>query len=107
MKKRMILAMLLLTACGGETEATETTSAAVSANLEGTYDFLLDESDVAAGLHAKCGTDAACWAEIQKDARTEKIRFSRNAAGQVVFTSFSIDGAREVANTIQLVPFSL
>ena len=95
MKKLMILTVLALTACGGETESTETTSAAVSASLEGTYDFVLDQSDVATRLRAKCGSDAACWAEIQKDSQTEKIRFSKSATGQFVFTSFSIDGAKE------------
>lgn len=95
MKKLMMAAVLGLAACGGETESTEATSAAVSASLEGTYDFLLDQSDVGPKLRAKCAGDAACWSEVQKDAQTEKIRFSKNAAGQMVFTSFSIDGSKE------------
>ena len=95
--KRLALAMVLgVAACGGETnESTETTSAAVSASLDGTYDFLLDQSDVGAKLKEKCAGDRACWDEVQAEADKEKIRFSRNAAGQFVFTSFAIDGAKE------------
>lgn len=95
MKKLMIVAVLGVAACGGETESTETTSAAVSASLEGTYDFVLDQSDVGTKLRAKCAGDAACWSEFQKDAQTEKIRFSRNDTGQLVFTSFSVEGTKE------------
>ena len=95
--KKIVIAMVLgAAACGGETtESTETTSAAVSDSLDGTYDFVLDQSDVAAKLRTKCAGDAACWNEILKDAQTEKIRFSRNATGQFVFTSFSVEGAKE------------
>lgn len=98
MKKLMIAAMVGVTllACGDETpETTGTTNAAVAESLEGTYDFVLDASDVAPKLRAKCGADKACWDEIQKDAQSEKIRFRKNAAGQVVFTSFGIDGGKE------------
>lgn len=96
---KLVIAMMVgvaAAACGGETtESTETTSAAVSTSLEGTYDFLLDQSDVGAKLKEKCAGDRACWDEIQAEANKEKIRFSRNAAGQFVFSSFAIEGAKE------------
>jgi hypothetical protein len=97
MKTKMMLGMVCvaLAACGGENENTATTSAAIVGSLDGTYDFVLDASDVAPKLRAKCGADKACWEEIEKDAQTEKIRFSKNAAGELVFTSFSIEGSKE------------
>lgn len=97
--KKLMMAMVLgalgVAACGSESESTETTSAAVSSSLEGTYDFLLDQSDVGAKLEGKCAGDRACWDEVQAEADKEKIRFARNAAGQFVFTSFSIDGPKQ------------
>jgi hypothetical protein len=95
MKKLMIATVLGVAACGGEPEATETTSAAVSASLEGTYDFLLDQSDVGTKLRGECAGDRACWDEVQDEANKEKIRFTRSAKGELVFTSFAIAGAKE------------
>jgi hypothetical protein len=92
------------TACGGnDSEPTAETSASVVAGLEGTYDFLLDASDVAARIRARCASDshgdesraASCWSEIEKEASTEKIRFSRNSAGQLVYTSFGVASGKE------------
>jgi hypothetical protein len=95
MKKLMIAAVLGVAACGGESESTETTSAAVSVSLEGTYDFLLEQSDVGTKLREECGGKRECWDEIQAEANKEKIRFKRGASGQLVFTSFAIEGAKE------------
>lgn len=76
-------------------------SALVVSRLDGTYDFDLDASDVAGKVRARCaetaGGDASksasCFDEARNEARDEKIRFSRNAAGQVVWASFAVDAS--------------
>jgi hypothetical protein len=94
--KKLMIGLVCVAACGGETsETTGTTNAAVASSLEGTYDFLLEPSDVGTKLRAECGADRACWDEVQSEANKEKIRFSRGEGGQLVFTSFGIDGATE------------
>lgn len=98
MKKLMMtatVAALGVAACGGESEPTEKTSAAISASLEGTYDFLLEQSDVAAPLREKCAADAKCWNEIREEADKEKIRFTRDTSGQLVFSSYGIEDGKE------------
>lgn len=82
--------------------STSPTSSAVEA-LSGTYDFVLASSDVGKKLRAQCdasgGGDtsraAQCWSEVEHDAANEKIRFSRNEEGQLVFTSFGVDNGKE------------
>lgn len=87
---------------GASPETTATTaSPLVVARLEGTFAFDLDASDVADGFHARCTKDAggdaakadACYAAIRNEARAEKVRFAKNAEGQLVFTSFGPDEA--------------
>lgn len=92
--------------CGaGAGEASSSTSSALGAALTGTYDFVLEASDVAAKLRARCEAEgagdqaraAACWDEVRSDAATEKIRFSVNERGEPIFTSFALaEGAEEV-----------
>ena len=85
-------------ACNGSTDTGPTADA-----LTGTYDFVAASSDVAPELRAQCdarsGGDAAkaaqCWSDVQKETANEKIRFSRNAAGQLVFTSFGVEHGQE------------
>ncbi len=87
---------------GDVATSTSPTSPAVEA-LTGTYDFVLASSDVGAKLRAQCdassGGDASraaqCWSEVERDAANEKIRFSRNADGQLVFTSFGVENGKE------------
>ncbi len=82
---------------GSAGEATgKAPSALVTARLEGTFAFDLDASDVADGIHAKCEKEAsgdaakatACYDAIRKEARDEKVRFTKDGAGQLVYTSF-------------------
>lgn len=109
MASKTVLVLALVSACvlavgcsdggGGPPEDHATgkaPSALVAARLEGTFAFDLDASDVAATIHATCEKEApgdavksaACYAGVRKEARDEKVRFTRNAEGQLVYTSF-------------------
>lgn len=90
--------------CGGETSANvAATSSPLVEGLTGTYDFVLEASDVAAKFRDKCASESAgdkakaaqCFDAIKVEASQEKIRFSRNEAGALVWTSFSLEGERE------------
>jgi hypothetical protein len=94
-------------ACSGDAAEAETikaNTAALSPGLTGTYDFLLEASDVAAKFRANCTSDNAgdvkraeqCFDAVRAEAKLEKIRFSRNDDGELVFTSFGLEGDREV-----------
>lgn len=87
---KMLLAMLTMTmvGCVNEPAATD------GQGLEGTYDFVLESSDVAPKLREKCAGDAKCWQEIQAEADSEKIRFTRTAGG-LLYTSFEVEGGKE------------
>jgi hypothetical protein len=108
MKITSILASLTLSlvACTGSEGTVATSTSATSPEIEtltGTWDFVLASSDVGPKLRAQCDTsnagDAAraaqCWSDVQRDAANEKIRFSRNAEGQLVFTSFGVENGKE------------
>lgn len=82
-------------ACSGADPADAAATQALGQELEGTWDFVLDGSDVAAKLRARCNGDAACWSEIERDAQTDKIRFATSPAGQLVWTSFARDGDKK------------
>ena len=86
---RKLLTMLAMTVMGCSNEP-----AADNRDLEGTYDFVLESSDVAPKLREKCGGDAKCWQDIQDESSHEKIRFTRSANG-MIFTSFAIEGGKE------------
>jgi hypothetical protein len=101
----VLLASLSTMACSGPPGAatsTSPTSPAIDA-LTGTYDFVVASSDVGPKLQAQCTASSAgdaakaaqCWSDAQADAANEKIRFSRNADGQLVFTSFGVDQGQE------------
>jgi hypothetical protein len=99
---------LAASACSGTTPekpTTETSKAALTsgdsvAALAGTWGFVLDASDVAAKVRADCAgrfaADAtkrdACYDEVRTEGATEKIRFSRDAAGRSLWTSFGQKG---------------
>lgn len=98
MKTKSMIAIslaLALAACGGADPTEAAASSALGQALEGTYDFVLEDSDVAAKVRARCNGDAACWSEVQRDASTEKIRFTTTASGQLVWTSFARTGGKE------------
>jgi len=98
MKKTMamILACLTTAACSAN-EPTGTASAPISEGLEGTYDFVLEASDVAPKIREECAGDAACWNAIATQAAKEKIRFTRTANG-IRYTSFEIEGGKETVH---------
>ena len=92
-------------ACGGESNANVlSTSSPLVEGLTGTYDFVLEASDVAAKFRDKCSAEAGgdatrsaqCFDAIKQEASQEKIRFSRNEAGELVWTSFGVEDQREV-----------
>jgi len=120
------LGLLLVTACAGSAgadsaagstatpaQASQASQAEPAADLSGTWGFVLASSDVAAPMRERCdkssGGDAAktreCWAEITTQSAKEKIRFSRDAAGNTMWTSFEADGAKELVYV--LVPVEL
>jgi hypothetical protein len=84
----------------GATQAGE--APAPSATLAGTWAFVLEASDVADAIRARCaegsGGDAtksaACFAEVREEASREKIRF-RTAEGRTRFSSFADEGGKE------------
>lgn len=89
---------------GGSTAtATQAAQAEPTADLSGTWAFVLTKSDVAAPIKERCektnGGDAAkvtaCWNEIATQAANEKIRFGKDGAGHTVWTSFEVDGGKE------------
>lgn len=99
---KIVLTVLLLTACASAStpseDATGKASQSVtttSAALEGTYGFALAQSDVAAPLKERCKGDAACWTEIENEAKTEKIRFTKGENGQMVWRSFGEKEGKE------------
>lgn len=87
MKK--LLAMLMMTMVGCANDA-----ATDGQGLEGTYDFVLESSDVGPKLREGCAGDAKCWQDIQTEAGNEKIRFTRTASG-LLYTSFELEGGKE------------
>ena len=75
-----------------------------SADLAGTWGFVLAASDVAAPIRARCAKDfagdtqkaRACWNEVATEAAREKVRFATDGAGHTVWTSFGSEGATEI-----------
>lgn len=104
----------LLAACAGSSAtdpasgptatAAQASHAEPAADLSGTWGFVLASSDVAAPIRERCekscAGDAAktkdCLAEIATQAAKEKIRFSKDAAGNTMWTSFEAEGGKEV-----------
>jgi len=117
MKTTLSLAVLCslfsLAACAGSTandgslassSASSTAAQAEpAADLSGTWGFVLAASDVAAPLRERCAKSSnddaskskACFDEVDAQAKKEKIRFSKDASGKTVWTSFETDGAKE------------
>ncbi|HEY3819610.1 MAG TPA: hypothetical protein VGL81_20720 [Polyangiaceae bacterium] len=98
------LAPLVLAACASAAEpaATPTVSPIDTLRAGGSFGFVLDESDPGTKLHAKCDTEhpgdapgaAACYDAIRQIAAREGIRFSVDAAGHLVWTSFGAEDGK-------------
>ena len=97
---------LAVGACADRAEPQPTSQTAAASQAEritGTFAFVLDASDVATTLRARCDGDSggdvdrarACFDEIRAEAATEKIRFSRDAAGTMVWRSFGVKEGKE------------
>ncbi len=102
-----------LAACAGSTtndaalgsSASSSTAAAAEpvTDLSGTWAFVLAASDVAAPIRERCAKSSngdaakskACWSDIATQAAMEKIRFTKDASGKTVWTSFESDGTKE------------
>lgn len=82
------------------------TSQAQTDSVVGTWRFVFESSDPYAKMHDRCSAQhggdqaksAACLAEIKVEADQEKIRFARDAGGNVMWTSFAArsGGAEEL-----------
>lgn len=78
--------------------------ASPSAEILGTWAFVLTASDVDAPIRARCADEFAgdatkanaCWSEVAAEAAREKIRFATDGAGRTLWTSFGSEGAKEV-----------
>jgi hypothetical protein len=91
-------------ATGSNASPVAATKAEPAPDLSGTWAFVLASSDVAVPLREKCAKSSAndaaksqaCWDEIAQEAAREKIRFTKNTAGETVWTSFGSEGAKEI-----------
>ena len=91
-------------ATGSTAPLVAATKAEPAPDLSGTWAFALASSDVAAPLRDRCaassGNDAvktqACWEEVSAEAAKEKIRFTKDEAGKIVWTSFGSEGSKEI-----------
>jgi hypothetical protein len=82
---------------------TELTQAEAS-EIYGTYDFVLDESDVAAKFRSACDSKSggnaanarACYDEIKAEANGERIAFVAGEDGKAIYRSLGTDQGKEV-----------
>jgi hypothetical protein len=96
-----LFAPLLLVACASAAEPAATASHSPLDTLRagGSFAFVLDESDPAAKFHAQCAADhpgdaagaAACYDAIRAVGSREGIRFSVDASGRLVWTSYGVE----------------
>jgi hypothetical protein len=101
-----LLAPLFLAACASAAEPASTPTASPIDTLRagGTFGFVLDESEPGIRLHAKCAADhpgdaagaAACYDAVRVEAAREGIRFSLDAAGRLVWTSYGAEDGKPV-----------
>jgi hypothetical protein len=94
----------------GSTSAAATSDAVSVLRAGGTFAFSLDESDPSSRMRESCNTSepsdpATCYAKIRAQGAKEKIKFTTDGAGHVVFTSF---GPEEGADVVWIeVPLDL
>jgi len=87
---------LFIFACSGTSDPTEHSTAALHAtdpvpDLNGTWAFDLEASDVASAIRTRCANKPGCWDEIAAEAKLEKIRFAPGPNGHEQWTSFAAD----------------
>jgi hypothetical protein len=100
------LAPLVLAACASAAEpaATPTHSALDTLRAGGTFAFVLGESDPGTKLRASCTAEhpgdapgaAACYDAVRQQGDREGIRFSLDAAGRLVWTSYGVEEGKPV-----------
>jgi hypothetical protein len=101
------LAPFVLAACASAAEPPSSPVASPIDTLRagGTFGFVLAESDPGKRLQAKCATDhpgdaagaAACYDAVKVEADREGIRFSLDAQGRLVWTSYGAEDGKPVS----------
>jgi hypothetical protein len=97
-------APLVLAACASAAEpvVSPATDALATLRAGGDFGFVLDESDPAAKFRAGCAAKSsgdgaaasACYDAIRQQGAREGIRFSLDAAGRVVWTSYGVEDGK-------------
>ncbi len=101
-----LLAPFVLVACASAAEpaASPSHSAIDTLRAGGTFAFVLGESDPGTKLRASCAAEhpgdatgaAACYDAVRQQADREGIRFSLDAAGRLVWTSYGVEEGKPV-----------
>jgi hypothetical protein len=101
-----LLAPLVLAACASAAEpaASPPHSAIDTLRAGGTFAFVLGESDPGTRLRASCAAEhpgdaagaAACYDAVRKMGDREGIRFSLDATGRLVWTSYGVEEGKPV-----------
>ena len=101
-----LLAPFVLAACASAAEpaAAPPHSAIDTLRAGGTYGFVLGESDPGIKLRASCAAEhpgdapgaAACYDAVRQMGDREGIRFSLDAAGRLVWTSYGVEEGKPV-----------
>ena len=111
------LAPLVLAACASAAEpaASPPRSAIETLRAGGTFAFVLGESDVGTKLRASCAGEhpgdaagaAACFDAVRQQGDREGIRFSLDAAGRLVWTSYGVEEGKPVTYVVGPLEASL
>jgi hypothetical protein len=98
------VAPIALAACAsaGEPASSPPPSALDTLRAGGSYGFVLDESDPAARFHVACTSEhpsdaaasGACYEAVRQAGAREGIRFSTDAQGRLVFTSYGVEDGK-------------
>src|ERR1019366_4138843 len=91
---------LVLAACASAAEpaASPPRSAIDTLRAGGTFAFVLGESDPGTKLRASCAAAgaSACYDAVRQEGDREGIRFSVDAAGRLVWTSYGMEEGKPV-----------
>ena len=101
-----LLAPFVLAACASAAEPAATPARGAIGTLRagGTFAFVLGESDPGTKLRASCAAEhpgdaagaAACYDAVRQQGDREGIRFSVDAAGRLVWTSYGMEEGKPV-----------